>query len=487
MRKIVQKVIIFSFVIFFAPQLAGQMPEPVIDYQKPIIFGQIEMNNGRPVTTMSGDSISGFLDEETTAFRVVPMTWNSLNAQLARYISGSEEIGKSIQWLRTAREIALKCSERDEFWENRKQAATFRPLLRSAMAARIKEPLLVVTEGPGSVCAILHPAIMLTRPEDKSGKTLHSLVLIKNTENLSLEQGIKNDFLDLIVAHEIGHVIMHSLMAAAMKPLNEGKLPHGARKRTNPMLALMEGWAIAFEAFLGQDRKDLNGKPAQLAELPDLVTSRQEPVRRERYIWVDQDSEKRGRLISGNEMMAMEGVIAGLFFDILSSRSITASFDKCCEVFACDRPVTFAEFGRAFLRRFPQDRRVFCRIILENTRCTIMNLDVAGLYRSQYWAKKMYQTGKGSKEAFSSAEKVYYNFKEKLINEAISGGDPFYQVGPIVWLQKWQKRVDINSASRQQLIDYGLPEKQVDKFIAARSKNGYFRGNANQIISEYGE
>ena len=61
--------------------------------------------------------------------------------------------------------------------------------------------------------------------------------------------------------------------------------------------------------------------------------------------------------------------------------------EKCCEVFALDRPASFPECGRAFLRRFPEDRRIFCRIIRGITRRVIMNRDAGAPLWLQKWGR----------------------------------------------------------------------------------------------------
>jgi len=464
--------------------VAGQDAPSAWTLEQPLVVGRIEIFQGQPATTVSGDHLSAYLDEETKGFRVLPLAGGDGEDPLAVYLRRSPEIRQALAWLRTAREIAWRYADRPEFWRDRPQTAALEPLLRKALAARLTEPLVVVREGPGSLCALLHPAVLYEKAGDSYGRTLHSLIVVKDGGPVTVADGMTSDFLDLIVAHEIGHVIMHSLMGRFMVRLNERRLPHSTGLPTDPGLALMEGWAEAFEALLGKTARGADDRPLRPGDLPKGIVSRQDPVRRERYIWVGQTRETAGRLVTGSEMMALEGVIAGLFYDLLSSRAIAAPFDKCCEVFALDRPVSFPDFARAFLRRFPEDRRVFCRILLENTHGAVMSREAGSLYQPQYLAGKAAKTGRGDKTAATAARQAWRTFMEKLTAEAVAGADPFANVGEPVWLSKWGSMVDLNSANRDQLIAFGLAAAVADRIIAERGRIGFFTGNASKIVAD---
>lgn len=183
--------------------------------------------------------------------------------------------------------------------------------------------------------------------------------------------------------------------------------------------------------------------------------------------------------------MALEGVIAGLFFDLLTSRAIVAPFEKCCEVLALDRPSSFPEFVRGFLRRFPEDRRIVCRILLENTHGAIMDRDVGGLYRTAYWARKALQQHRGTRETKALAERTYRRYLEQLVARAVSGEDLFANVGAPVWFGSWNRSIDLNSANQQQLLEFGIQEKVVTRLLAERARRGFFTGNAHALIESF--
>lgn len=316
----------------------------------------------------------------------------------------------------------------------------------------------------------------------------------------SVKDSILNDTLDIVLCHELAHSIMFDMYGKRFTLIQRVSTNgHDAPIITDKGLAYIEGWAEAFEAIYGGANPHFKEKDRKKYNISEFLFTRQDPIRRERYIWEKPFGKKTGILKNGSQMMATEGVIASLFYDILTSRAINAAFEKCVTTMLLYTPLNFEEFINKYLTLYPEDRQTILRIILENTKYGIMDNTARKLYYNYYQNKLLYVQKKISNEEFRKAEKAYLDYKENLFKNAMNGANIFGNVGPELWLkgklvfekaglfkkkQEWEFRIDLNTVTYKILRVIGFDSASAEKIIAARNEKGYFTGHAMKILQQ---
>jgi len=164
------------------------------------------------------------------------------------------------------------------------------------------------------------------------------------------------------LAHELGHCMMGVLYEGAENfPQSDylGK-SHWRGKVTAPGLAMIEGWAeFTGPYFSGDESKIVSIDAGDFAF-----------------------NEDSGELKSHSEMMATEGVIASIFWDMMKSDSgLQDPWIKIGTVFQKHRPETMEDFERAFLTEYPADAEAMYDIMCRNTFMASVSGEAAQKYR----------------------------------------------------------------------------------------------------------
>lgn len=267
----------------------------------------------------------------------------------------------------------------------------------------------------------------------------NSVIFVEDTPGfLDVADSIANDTFDLVMAHENAHGIMIDMYGSRMKDLDMKKRSnygHDSPVISDRNLAYIEGWAEAFEALYGPANPLLKLREAERKKyrLSEFLFTRQDPVRRDAYVW--QTREKNGLLKNANQLIATEGVIAGQFYDILTSRALTDSFVKCVTLMYEYRPSDFVEFIKCWAKRYPEDQRTIYRIFLENTLYSTMSNDARQMYHNYYNAKLKFMKKQLAEAEFHVIKNKWYAFKEELFKRAIETGAIDSSVGPDLWMK----------------------------------------------------
>jgi len=396
-------------------------------------------------------------------------------------------------------------------------------------AAHRLDPIAVIINPDCSkgMSATSRPLILA--PAGGAPQTLVSWVNVKNSGrrgpvDLTLPGRIANDTLDLAFLHENSHGIMYDLyggrFAQIPRPSDNG---HDGPVISDRGLAWVEGWAEAFEALYGPANPLLKAgriDPAAYG-LAEFQLTRQDPVRREAYIW-DADVPKRsGILKTGAQLIATEGVVAAVVYDLLTSRAIADPFGKLCVTMVSRHPMDVIELVRGFMSAYPADARTAARIFLENTRYATASNEARGLYHAYYQAKKAYVQKRIDAQAFAAARDAYVRHKEAVFARVMA--DPALlsaNVGPDLWVTFPRKPapagkaaagcacaecrsaaaaaagapappekgipVNLNTAKPAFLGRVGFTPEQAAEFAAARSAAGFFtEAAARDLLARY--
>ncbi|HNW33813.1 MAG TPA: hypothetical protein PKM25_02705, partial [Candidatus Ozemobacteraceae bacterium] len=442
------------------------------------------------------------------------------------YLRGSKEMQDSLKLRRTARQLKyqvvskmLKDVPADKLSDEQKQAITdfLSQQAGSSLVILEKSPLPSFMPTPGP-CMI---PLGMERVEAKTGKRLGletSGICVLDIESggqklFSVKDALDNDTLDLVLGHENAHGIMFDLYGRTFGIIQRVSTNgHDAPYITDLGMAYIEGWAEAFEAVYGPANPKLAEKDRKKYNISEFLYGRQDPIRRDRYIWARPTGKKTGVLKNGLQLVCTEGVVAGQFYDILTSRAITGAYEKCISVMLLTQPQNYADFIREFVNRYPDDQKVVYRILLEGMNYVTMDRQAAPLYRSYYEAKLAYVAKKIDKETFEKARKAFTDFKEGLFGKAMKGADPFANVGPQLWFsgslklegekrsgsaatkvvlaQKfgskkdnvWNFNMDLNTITAKMLIALGASEETAAKIIADRETRGFFTGDPLKIL-----
>ncbi|MBF0545856.1 MAG: hypothetical protein HQM08_15540 [Candidatus Riflebacteria bacterium] len=475
------------------------------------------------VPRMSTIKETGFLFQALSndAFQGIPSDPNGNCAQkIVPYLLNNKSMLDVLKLRRTSRQIKSKYVDQMLTQVDASQVSDEdRKALTSFFHQEIGIPLLILDKSPlprslpePGPCMI--PVGLEVLDKAKNRLFLDTLgVCIMDIPNFfSVDQAMQNDTLGLVICHETGHAIMFDQYGKAFATIKKlSRNGHDAPYITDIGLAYTEGWAEAFEAvygpnnpkFLEQDRKKYN--------ISEFLFSRQNPVRRDQYVWAKGRGKKTGELKNGLQLLSTEGVIAGFFYDILTSRAINAPFEKCVTVMGSGNPCDFKDFITQYIETYPDDKKVIYRILLENTKYMLMSPEVAQLYTNAFQAKLAFVSKKIPRDQYLQAEKAFTSKKEELFNQALNGGNIFANVGPELWfsgtlkmtvkhgwfdykyyLQKragkdpdvWEFNLDLNTISEKMLVNIGVDSADAVKIITERKSKGFFTGDPIQILSQ---
>lgn len=440
------------------------------------------------------------------------------------YLLASKEMNDSLKLRRTARQIKYQLIA-EELKKTNQLSEEEKKLLLDYLSQQVGAPVVLLARSPlpsflpePGPCMI---PIGIERVDPKTGARLGletSAICVLDIEAegkklFSVKDAIDNDTLDLVLAHENAHAIMFDMYGRKFAEIERiSTNGHDAPYITDQGLGYIEGWAEAFEAVYGPANLKLQEKDRKKYNISEFLYGRQDPIRRERYIWARPTGKKTGILKNGCQLMATEGVIAGLFYDILTSRALTAPFEKCVVTMLLFQPLSFMDFVKAYVQLFPDDKKTLYRIVLENTNYAIMDRRAIDLYAAYYQAKLAYVKKQCSKEEFAKAKNAFITFKEELYKIALKNDTLFANVGPQLWFtgklkisdkkpglfdfktkiakklgkdpNVWEFRLDLNTVTAKMLRVIGFDEATADKIIDARQKRGFFTGNALKVLSE---
>ena len=526
----------------FSGAAYGRAPVTNISGDQNPIDGALVMM--QPVTVGKGNLIGGFLGKtlnipkqvkiDDVGYLVFALAADAIQVNPADpkgyheksvkpYLTDSKEMTDSLKLRRTARQIrfqALKdaISKAEGLTEEQKKRVLefLSQSVGSPMVVMSKSPLPSFMPSPGP-CMIPLGAEMVA---DKTGKRIGietSMICVLDIESegkklFSVDDALKNDTLDLVVAHENGHAIMFDMYGKLFQKIQRtSSNGHDAPIITDVGLAYVEGWAEAFEAVYGPANPKLAEKDRTKYNISEFLYARQDPIRRDRYVWASNVGKKTGVLKNGLQLMSTEGVIAGHIYDILTSRAINAPYEKCIQTMLT-APMNFMEFVQNYVKLFPEDKKVIYRIMLENSHYVTMHENAAESYKNYYEFKVAYTQKKISKEDFTKAKTQYKAYTEGLFAEAMKNDNIFANVGPQMWFagkinltqmkkeagaakkylatafgkkdEFYEFRLDLNTATVEMFRMIGFAEADAAKLVATRDEKGFFKGNPVSIIKQ---
>ncbi|MDD2999350.1 MAG: hypothetical protein PHV05_09850 [Candidatus Riflebacteria bacterium] len=527
---------LFSGVAFGRPPVTS-----VSNDQNPIDGAMVMME---PLTVGKGNIIGGFLGKtlnipktvkisdagflvfslSSDAMQVMPADAKGYHIKTVMpYLNDSKEMKDSLRLRRTARQIrfqALKDAIAKAEGLNAEQKKAVASFLSQSVGTPVvlmaKSPLPAFMPSPGP-CMVPMGAEMV---ENKTGNRLGietSMICVLDIESegkklFSVEDALNNDTLDLVIAHENGHAIMFDMYGKLFQKIQRtSSNGHDAPIITDVGLAYVEGWAEAFEAVYGPANPKLAEKDRKKYNISEFLYGRQDPIRRDRYVWASNVGKKTGVLKNGLQLMSTEGVIAGHLHDIMTSRAINAPFEKCIQTMLT-APMNFMEFVDNYVKLFPDDKKVMYRILLENTHYVTMDAQAAANYKNYYEQKVAFTQKKVSKEEFNKVKTSYKAYTEDLFKKAMENNAVFANVGPQMWFagkinlsklkqeagnvkkylasafgkkdQFYEFRLDLNTATVDMFRMIGFAEADAAKLVGAREEKGFFKGNPVTIIKD---
>jgi DNA uptake protein ComE-like DNA-binding protein len=383
----------------------------------------------------------------------------------------------------------------------------------SPMVVMAKSPLPAFVPAPGPCMMPMGVEMVDPKTGKRFGLETSAICVLdikSGGETLfSVKEALENDTLDLVLAHENAHGIQFDLYGKLFHKIQRTSTNgHDAPYITDLGMAYIEGWAEAFEAVYGPANPKLKEKDRKKYNISEFLYGRQDPIRRDRYVWANHVGKKTGTMKNGLQLMSTEGVVAGLYYDILTSRAINAPFEKCVQTMLTN-PMDFVEFVKNFVQLFPEDKKVVYRILLENTNYVTLDKRAAEGYKNYYQYKLAYVQKKVSKQEYLKARDAYKNYTEALFKKAMAGADIFANVGPQMWfagkvkLEKktssfkdsiakkmgkdndyWEFRMDLNTVTVKMLRNIGFAESDAAKIVEEREKLGFFTGNPVKVIEK---
>jgi len=421
----------------------------------------------------------GFDQHETrfkTAFISVPLEAEKYNlTDMVSYLKNSEVAADSVKLRHIARmkklDIINKSGD-DRYGQYYKNF--------------VLTPILVCPFGSGG-CAMSHaPSYMGYNTNVQYFFNSY----IKITDGVAkVADRIKNDTLCLAFAHENAHAIMLDMYLKDWSKLKSVSTSgHDGPIVSDRKLAYTEGWAEAFEAIYGQ-MNPLLVKESEREKygIAEFQFTRQDPVRRNRYIWQNYKGKKSGILKNGLQILSTEGAIAATFFDIMTSRKIEDPFIKSVSVMYKYRPADFIEFINCWVKEYSGDKRVLYRIFLEETKYVTMSNEARKLYYDYYQAGVKFKQGKIDQKTSAIARNKWLAYKEELFQKAMAGARIDSNVSPDLWLNlkvpAKDGKADINVNINISLFEAdariikrfeaaGITEAELVEFIKAREAMG---------------
>ncbi len=438
------------------------------------------------------------------------------------YLLKSKEMQDSLKLRRTARQIKFQVV-RDMLKKVPKLTEEDKKGILNFLSQQVGAPVVMLDKSPlpsflpqpGPCMIPIGVEIVDAKSGQRVGLETSVICLVDidadGKKLFSVKDAQDNDTLDIVLGHENAHGIMFDMYGRAFSAIQRvSTAGHDAPYITDLGLSYIEGWAEAFEAVYGPANPKLSEKDRKKYNISDFLFGRQDPIRRDRYIWAKYFGKKTGVLKNGLQLMATEGVVAGQFYDILTSKSISGAFEKCVTVMLLLQPQSYMDFIKGFAQMFPDDKRVVYRIMLEGLNYVPMDKKAASLYFDYYQAKLNFVQKKGPKETLEKAKKTFVDFKEDLFKKAMAGGDVFANVGPQLWFSGkvtlkneeslslkekiakkfgkdpnvWEFNLDLNTVTRKILKAIFVEEADADKIVAEREKRGFFTGDPLKIMDQ---
>jgi len=298
--------------------------------------------------------------------------------------------------------------------------------------------LIGFTGGSGPRCIIEPLYLILT---NGSYYFFNSEIFIEDHPGLkfSVIDAIKNDTLDLVVAHENAHGMMFDMYGSQAEGFiksSHSTIGHDGPVISDRVLAYMEGWAEAFEALYGPTNPLLKLKEEEREKyrISEFLFTRQDPVRRNRYIWQTYKGKKNGLLKNGLQLISTEGVIAGQFYDLLTSKKLKEPFIKSITVMYNHRPKDYIEFIKGWIKDNPEDKQTVYRIFLENTNYATVSNKARSLYYDYYQAKLKYVKKEMDEKTFYEIKNKWLIFKEDLFKTVMQNDNIDANIGADLWM-----------------------------------------------------
>ncbi|MBF0410395.1 MAG: hypothetical protein HQM10_23815 [Candidatus Riflebacteria bacterium] len=555
-RKLLPSVLIMLFVLASSGNLLARAPvtnvtDPKEVADKDLLVGStVSMGSEFPVTVNGETFVFGIPAKVVTNEMGFLLTGNGQKVSVAKpcdpnglfarkiipYLLASKPMQDSLKMRKMGRQTKYQVFK-EVMAKNTNLSAEKKDAILRFLALSVKSPLVVLDRAPspefirapGAGPCMMPVGIIVMDAQDKP-LTLETSVLCvtdlgKEGQKpiFSISDAVDNDTLDLVLCHENAHAVMFDMYGASYFKIkrisNNG---HDTPYITDQAMAFIEGWAEAFEAVYGPTTIQFAEKDRKKYNISQFLYDRQDPIRRENYIWASVKGKKTGILKNPLQMMSTEGVIAGQLYDILTSRAISAPLEKCLNVMFLTQPHSYQAFIRSFLKMFPEDRKVITRIVLEGTKYATVNSDAPKLYHAYYQAKAGLVTKKVQKADFEKAKANYNVFKENLFKQFSQTGDLFANVPPDVWFtgvwisdkpkeeseltkieiarkearkqlgipegqndpNRWDFNLNLNTISKRLLMFIGLTDADAQKVITERVNRGGFKGDASAILSE---
>jgi len=304
---------------------------------------------------------------------------------------------------------------------------------------QVSAPLVLfinLNMGTGPACA---PVPLHLDLKDGGKFFFNTAIFIEDIPKaFSVADAIKNDTFDFVVAHENAHGIMFDMYGPAISKIDKkSNLGHDGPVVSDRGLAFIEGWAEAFEALYGPTNPLLKLKESEREQyrISEFLFTRQDPVRRDRYIWQNYKGQKTGVLKNGAQILSTEGAIAGIFYDILTSKAIKDAFGKSITVMCLHQPKDFAEFLKGWVKEFNEDKQVLYRIFLEGTNYATVSNEARKLYFDYYQAKLKYVQKQMDEKAFYAVKTKWTAYKENLFNEVMKSENLTSNVSRDLWVE----------------------------------------------------
>ncbi len=335
-------------------------------------------------------------------------------------------------------------------------------------------------------------------------KKTDSVVFIDDIGDIfSIDGSIADDTLGDVVGHELFHGIMYDLMGVdapgGRKSLS--KMGHDAHVVSDRSMALSEGWAEFFEAWSGADNPTFEVNHDKVTR---FLLGRQVPIRMNKYVQDKYEkfrtTRKTGRIKNGAQMIATEGLVAGILYKLLTHEDLPDAFDLIMTVMYLDKPQDILELVSAMANRAGDERRRRAVLLtfLYETRFTTVSSEARHLYETYYQARlaRLRAMNEGEDDEtiqrlereYEEARENYTSFARQLAERVLAGELPLdANIGPELWMDRqyiFSKkgktytqmiRLDLNTATAGQLaVFFGLTEEGAKRIVSARDAKGFF-------------
>ena len=351
-------------------------------------------------------------------------------------------------------------------------------------------PALTLLDGGGQLGCLEDGGKLVLRRTDSC------LFLGDIKDTLTIEEAIAEDSLGDIMGHEVFHAIMFDMMGekAPGKQTSLSKNGHDAHVVSDYSLALSEGWAELFEAWSGIDNEAFDNRHGK-STVTRFILGRQVPIRRNKYVQADfekfRNTKKRGKIKTGSQMAANEGLVAGLLYIVLTHEKIDNPFSLILEAMYKNRPQNLCEMFQALVDCSPDSKtqRIIHLIFLHNTKFATVSGDARMLYQEAYKARLDYFAAKNAKldlgeiatlqEESQTTKQRYYQFIKPIAEQVQSGDLPLDEcLGPEIWLDlrdednRLEARRNLNTVSAHDLVMFDISGTGVMHIMKVRDKLG---------------